>query len=208
MAAAPSRNESQAPATVPVIQTTEVGVLSLSDSVITEQRLAEKAKGQRVIEVVAKAIVTPSAKDWLRKNQVELRRVALSSKLPSALASRLAIVQAGGAVANRVIEDARKAGISNWRREPVGLAEEAAKVAISAITRGEAVSVVVFSDQSEKVACLANRNEQVRAAAVRTVSDVERVRESLDCNVYVVEVGSRGTFEMLRILKAVEAKHV
>ena len=176
----------------------------LFDCVITADLLAAKAKGQRVVEVGTKAIVTPSAKDWLRQQNVELKRIALSSPLSSLRPSRLAIVQAGGAAVERVIEEARRAGVSNWRRELAGQVEDAAKMGISAICRGEAVNVVVFSNQPDKVACLANRNEQVRAAAVFSVADVERVQAALSCNVFVISVGSKNGFELARILKRAE----
>ncbi len=178
---------------------------ALLDSVITADLLAAKAKGQRVVEVGTKAIVTPSAKDWLRQHKVELKRIVLSSPVLSVRPKRMAIVQTGGAAVERVIEDARRAGVSNWRRELVGPAEDAAKLAISAICRGEAVSVVVFSNQPDKVACLANRNEDVRAVAVFSVADVERVQAALSCNVFVISVGSRSSVELTRQLRSIES---
>lgn len=180
---------------------------ALLDRVITADLLAAKAKGQRVVEVGTKAIVTPAAKDWLRHQNVELKRSARPEASAGGLVlgpKRLAIVQAGGVAVERALEEARRAGVSNWRRELAGQAEDAAKLAISAICRGEAVGVVVFSKQPDKVACLANRNEQIRAAAVFSIADVERVQAALSCNVFVVEVGSKTGFELTRVLKKTE----
>ncbi len=191
MAAAAPRNE--VPATTNLI---------LTDSVVTESVLAEKARGQAVIEVGAKSIVTPSARDWLRHNKVELRRVALSSKLPTARANNQAIFPSNCPIATRVCEELGKSSESGWKTEAASSTEDAVAKAIQAVDQGVAVSLV-FSGVPEKVACLANRNEKVRAAVVGSVADIERVRKSLQANVYVISALSKNDFELLRMARLI-----
>lgn len=191
MAAAPSRNESQA--------TTN---LVLTDAVVTADVLAAKAKGLRLVEVGAKTIVTPSARDWLRHNKVELQRMALSSKLPAARAIRSAIMAASGIVAERVCVELSKLSSTQWKTETVASVEDAAAKAIEAIGQGLTLSIV-FSDEPEKVACLVNRNESARAVAACSIMDVERVRASLQPNVFVIPLGSKSVFELLRMVRII-----
>ena len=46
----------------------------LCETVITADLLAESVGGRAFVEVGPKALVTPSARDWLRQNNVELLR--------------------------------------------------------------------------------------------------------------------------------------
>jgi ribose 5-phosphate isomerase RpiB len=84
----------------------------------------------------------------------------------------------------------------------VGLAAEAATQAVSAVCRGEAVKAVVLTSQPELVACLANRNEQLRAAAVTDTATGERVQRTLNPNLLAIDPSARGVHELKALLKA------
>ena len=161
----------------------KVGPLQLKETIITADLLAESAKRSAVIEVTQRAIVTPSARDWLRHNKVELIRGNAPAAVQGTAQSvaNLAIVQAGSENLDRVL------GSVGWNRELVGTADEAAKLAISEVCRGGVKRVVIFSRDVEVVACFANRNEKVRAAAVTDVAGVKRVKSALSGNVFVVD---------------------
>ncbi len=177
--------------------------LTLLGSVITERLLAEKAAGLKVIEVGAKSIVTPAAKDWLRHNHVELRRVPLSSKLPVRRAARLVIAASEAASVRQVVEEIQRTRSDAWSVQTSPVLELAAR-AHKAISADQSSMVVILSDIPEVVACHANRHEAIRAAAVASIVDIERVQMTLKPNVFVIAPGSRGAFEILRMVRVLE----
>jgi hypothetical protein len=177
--------------------------LTLLDAVITERLLAEKAAGLTVIEVGAKSIVTPAAKDWLRHNHVELRRVAVSSKLPVRQAARLIITASDALSVRQVVEEIQRTRSNDWSIQTSPVLELAAR-AHKAISEDKFSAVVILSDIPEVVACHANRHEAIRAAAVASIVDIERVQRTLNPNVFVIAPASKGAFEILRMVRVLE----
>lgn len=176
---------------------------SFLDAVITEGLLAEKAKGLPVVSVGAKSIVTPAALDWLRHNHVELRRVSISSQLPTRRATRLVINASNAAIAQQVAIEIERTRFKEWRVQSNSVAE-AVVAAIRGVTTDQLAMVVILADDPELLACHANRNELIRAVAVASVVDIERVQKSLKPNVFVIAPGSRGVFEILRMVRVLE----
>ena len=177
-----------------------VSRFQLNETIITADLLAETAQGKSVIEVTPKALVTPSARDWLKHHKVELiRGQSSAAQAADRSVGSLAIVQSGSENVDRVL------AAGSWERELVGTVDEAAKLAISEVCRGGVKRVVVFSREPEAVACFANRNEKVRAAAVTDIAGVKRVKSGLGGNVFVVDPVERGFFELRNILRQVEA---
>lgn len=193
--------------TVPVTRL-EVGQavttdLMLLDAVITERLLEEKLKGLKRVEVGVKSIVTPAAKDWLRHNQVEWRWVPVSSQLPKPAANRLLISASKAASSQQVCDDVTRTRNGEWRVSVVE-SGQAVATAVKAIADDGIKTVVVLADEPDVVACLANRNELVRAAVVASVVDIERVQKSLKPNVLVIAPEKKGAFEILRMVRVLE----
>ena len=177
----------------------------LGEKVITGQLLEEKANGAREIVVGSSSVLTPSAHEFLRRKQIAWSRGELKQKGGSAGSSsrwKSLILQATAGVDAAVDELARTAG-AQWERELVGSVPEAVEKSVSAICRGESSGVVVFAEAADAVACLANRNDRVRAAAVVDVPHVQRVRQSMGANLFAIRPGGRGYFELRNLLRAV-----
>ena len=87
----------------------------------------------------------------------------------------------------------------------LGVPAEAAAQAISALCRAEAQQIVVFTEQPELVACLANRNDRVRAAAAADTKSVERVRHQLQANLLALDPATKTVHELKSVLKAFRA---
>jgi hypothetical protein len=175
----------------------------LSQDVITADLLAENAAGQNSVEVSSRAIVTPSAKDWLRHNRVELTRGTKVQVGSTAKTSDwLVVVHSAGETVERVLEDAARSGSIGSDRESVANATSAAKAAGEAVARSGR-GVVVISGEPEVVACLANRIESVRAAVVADAAAVARVKAGLNGNVFVVDPAGRSYFELRNLLKQI-----
>lgn len=180
----------------------------LTDSVITADVLAEKVVGRSNVVVGERAIVTPSARDWLRHNKVELIH-GTSATSAGATGSvemssgKLVITHSASQAIDRVLEDAGRPSNGGWNRKSVESVDEAAKKAIGELRRESSRVIMVLTSEPEVVACLANRNEKVKAAVVADAAAVARVKSGLDGNVFVVDPAGRSFFELRNILRQV-----
>ena len=171
----------------------------LTDAVITANVLAEKVAHQKNVIVGARAIVTPSARDWLRHNKVELiHETTAAADSVQVKSDRLVITHSASQTIDRILEDAGRQTNGGWNRKSVDSADEAAKKAIGELRRESSRVIVVLTSEPEVVACLANRNEKVKAAAVA------RVKSGLDGNVLVVNPEGRSFFELRNILRRIQ----
>ncbi len=174
----------------------------LSENVITADLLAENSAGRSVVEVCSRAVVTPSARDWLKQNKVELSRgSAAKASSNNGKSDWLLVVQTAGETVEAVLDDAGRSGAIGSQRETASDAASAAKVAVAAVERGS--KCVVFSAEPEIVACLVNRNEKVRAAVVADAATVDRVKAGLDGNAFVVDPTGRSFFELRNLLRRI-----
>lgn len=194
-------------ATAPASPATDNGHEAvLVDSVITADLLAENFSGRKQITVTPKAIVTPSARDWLRHHRVTLIRGAESKAIRHTRESdRLVLTHSADQTIDRVLEEATRPTNGGWNRKSVSCAEEAAKKVIGEFRRESSQVIVVLTSEPEVVACLANRNEKVRAAVVADAAAVARVKSRLNGNVFVVDPTGRSFFELRNILRRVES---
>lgn len=177
----------------------------LTEAVITADVLAEKAANQKSVIVGERAIVTPSARDWLRHNKVELIHETTAAAASAEVKSdKLVITHSASQTIDRVLEDAVRQTSGGWNRKSADSTDEAAKKAIGELRRESSRVIVVLTSEPEVVACLANRNEKVKAAVVADVAGVARVKSGLDGNVFVVDPAGRSFFELRNILRRVQ----
>lgn len=176
-------------------------VVTLSERIITGDLLVEKATGASQIIIPVKAILTPTAHDFLKTSRAQVVR-----------GSEAAVVKSGESTSSTwkwitVTSTPAVARLSDelgtgWSREVLGCPDDAASLAISAICRGEASGVVIVSKQHFRAACRANRNEKVRAVPVSSPAEVKAAREQLRLNVIAIDPTSRSYFELKNILGA------
>jgi len=171
----------------------------IDEPVITQALLAESVNGSATVSIGAKAILTPSARDFVRTHGIEVIRENSQSTMRSARCQ--VIVTRPSPQAESALDALRQQGIIRDRKLS-GTPAEAAALATSALCRGEAELVVVLTDQPELTACLANRNERVRAAAVGDLPSVERVVKSMQANLLAVNPGGGNILELKSLLKA------
>ncbi len=91
-----------------------------------------------------------------------------------------------------------------WRRELVGCPDDAAKLAIAEVSRGGASQVLIVADQSHRAACLANRNDKVKAVAIRDAGDVRLIRRQLRANTWCLDAQGKTYFELKNILRELQ----
>ena len=173
-------------------------VTHLSDRVITGDLLAEKASGATQIVIPDKAILTPTAHDFLKSSKVQLVRVSAAaakssagSASPGVTSWKLITVTSSPAVSRLSGELG-----TSWSREILGCPDDAASLAISTICRGESGGVVILAKQHFRAACRANRNDKVRAVPVSSPADVQSAREQLRLNCIAIDPTGRSYFEL------------
>jgi hypothetical protein len=179
-------------------------VVTLSERIITGDLLAEKATGASQIIIPVKAILTPTAHDFLKTSRVQVVRGSgtAATKSGEATSSTWKWITVTSTPAVARLSGELGAG---WSCEVLGCPDDAASLAISAICRGEASFVVIVSKQHFRAACRANRNEKVRAAPVSSPAEVKAAREQLRLNVIAIDPTSRSYFELKNILGAFTA---
>jgi hypothetical protein len=180
--------------------------IHLTDRVITGDLLAEKAPGATQIVVPDKAILTPTAYDFLKVSKAQLIRASVAgAKLgvvktdaaPGVTSWKLITVTSTPAVARLTGELG-----AGWSREILGCPDDAATLAISAICRGEAGGVVILAKQHFRAACRSNRHDKVRAVPVGNPAEVQAAREQLRLNVIAIDPTGRSYFELKNTLTA------
>ncbi len=212
--------ETQAPAPVPVsdpgVASVPVAVASLDAAVITADILLTAATGGSTVTVTPRAIITPAAQDVARERGLEIVRQA-SPQAPSS-----AVVTAAAGATTVAAPAAPKPGAliivvrhtehvqrltsersGSSRVEIAGCPDDAAALAISALCRGDAASAIIFAEQTHRAACLANRNERVKAVAVLDVGEARRVHKQLRANVWCIDPTGRSYFELHNLLRAI-----
>ncbi|QDT52589.1 hypothetical protein Pan44_06010 [Caulifigura coniformis] len=162
---------------------------------LIEELVPKTATG---VVVAQRAVVTPAALDVVRARKLTIRREAAAAPETSPPARTLTVIVRNTPAVERLGRQNR------WRRELLGCPDDAAALAISTLSRGDADRVVIFAAQSHRAACLANRNSAVKAAAIASFDDLRSVLEQLRVNVLCVDPTGRTDFELTRIIDLFE----
>lgn len=193
-----------APAASPALPTASADGFKIDAQVITQALLAEAPQGAGAVRIGKRAILTPSARDFVRQHSIKIVRESASSASQSTTHWQ-AIVTRSSPNIGEAVASLKSAGIVCALRL-LGQPQEAADAATSAVCRGEAAQTVIFTDRPELTACLANRNGAIRAAAAGDVATVERVRRDLTPNVLVIDPTNKSVHELKSLLKAFSAR--
>ncbi len=185
-----------APSPVPAAQVADQVV---TGQVITGALLTETVNGFRQVQIGPKAILTPSARDFVKQRGIQIIREATAAAKASAIRWQIIVTRSNPQV-TAAVESLPQLGVAASVTLS-GLPAEAAAQATSALCRGEAIKVVVFTDQPELLSCLANRNDKVRAAAATNVAVAERIRGSMQANLLAVDPGTRSAHEIKGLLR-------
>lgn len=205
----PVRNEVASDS--PAASAAEASVVEICERIVTADVLAEHVSDGTEVEVGSRAIVTPAGWDYARDHRIALRRgaskpqtSAVGQRVPvdsgaSAQREALLIVVRSTPAVDRLYEDIK----TGWRRELLGCPDDAASLAIGAASRGETDTVLILAEQSHRSACLANRNDAVKAVAVQDAADVRQVRTQLRANVWCVDPENMSWFELRNLVRAI-----
>lgn len=169
----------------------------IADRVVTEAVLVERLHDTTTkVQFGNKAVLTPTARDYLRTYGIHWDRGESTDGTYGA--GILAVIVSQAPIVKRIVSEQ----MPGARVELLGCADDAARLAAAEIARGGRESALVFARQSHRVACLANRQSAVRAAAVRDVADVNAVRSQLRTNVWCLDPTGRGSFDLRNLIRA------
>ncbi len=175
-------------------------VVSILEKVITEDVLAERVGQAQQVVFGSNSVITPSGRDYLAHHGLQWRREEAATSGKSVGCQWRAVVVESAETVQRVLRDHSLSISDRCTVELVDNGEQAAQEGIGSICRGQATMVLAFSDDAELVACLANRNSQVRAAVVNDAEVVERVARTLNANLLVIPTTGRSYFQLRRLV--------
>ncbi len=170
-----------------------------TEAVITGSLLEGRVGESRSVRFAPHAVLTPTARDFLRIKQIEWSREA-GNAVTASSAQWQAIVSKSFPPVLSAIEALKTAG-EGWELRLSGTSMEAARQAVSAIARAEATGIAVFAEDPDVVACLANRNSRVRAAVVHNTEALASLRRILGPNVLAISPANKSFFELRNLLK-------
>ncbi len=191
-----------AAAVTPLAAAAQPAPCVFTDAVVTSEMLAERLAGARQILVGPRTIITPAARDFLRAAGVTCTKQATDAAAGPPARWKVLYTQAGPGV--QAALDHLPAAVQ-WERQLSGTVAEVVSTAVSALCRAEADGVVVLTPEPDRVACLANRHSNIRAAVIATAATAAAIRQSLSPNLVAIDAASRSVFEIRNLLRTIVA---
>ena len=173
----------------------------LTERVITAELLKGRVSGQREVTIATRSVLTPSARDFLKAKRISWCRQETDSPEAASSARWFVIPVQPTSAVTRFVEEMQRNGVVKCASELVGTAEKAASLGISALSGPDTDAVVVFAESAELVACLANRNEEIRAAAVHGINPIDAIRHTLSPNFWAINAAGKSYFYLKNLWK-------
>lgn len=186
-----SRTTSSGPAAPVQLQTTEdlTSAVRIESKLITEDVLVAARAAGRIISVNPTAVMTPSARDFIRKNAVRLASQVHGSVTA---VSGLLIGIGGNSTA---ISAAAAAG---WKAQTAATEIDASTIAAQHVISG---IVTCCGGEPSVVACLLNRNSAMRAAVITRTTNLVTLATVMNPQVVCLESSGWSFGELLRLFR-------
>lgn len=177
-------------------------IVAIEAQVVTAEVLAQRPPGASRVRVRRRSILTPSARDFIRAHGLIVEHDTETIATPRRLGWSVIVSRATANVEHAL--EALRADIE-FDRQLAGEPREAVDAAVGPLCRGEFAGAVVVTNEPELVACLANRNERIRAAVVRDAALVERLRISLQPDLLAIDPEGKSQFELKQLIRTIIA---
>jgi hypothetical protein len=200
----PSREppQSVAPATRAVkTETKQAGKRNDLDLVVTErvvalQTIGGRLAGKKRLVVRPHAVVTPSVRDELRKRGVKLERTTEPEVTVVSQAEPLVLIGCRSPAAERLASQAALSGCEttecvDW---------QAAATLVGQHLREPHATAIWISSAPLLAQTLANRDVQVRACVVHSLTEVQAAMAAIGANLMVVDPGRVTEFQWKQII--------
>jgi hypothetical protein len=178
--------------------------VAFDQPVITHEVLEARLNGAVQIEIGAKSVLTPSARDFLRSRKVAWERSSAKAVNGKPGAAWQICCVGTGETALSAVRSLKSSEIGACGESLVDAAT-AVRWAVEVLRTNTSAGVLAVVDDPEQAACLANRHAHVRAAVVQIRSDVERVASRMGANLICVRGCGQSFFELRNLLAAVVA---
>lgn len=190
------------PASVPPTSTTTETWLDLP--VITAETLQHKVQPGQRLQIAAHAVLTPSARDWLKAHGVIWQRASRTAGdgRPSGIRWFLVGTMTP---ATRSLVQVLPREFPDWTGQPCTPLQQLVEAAVQGLSTGAAEWVVAVSDQAAAVACRANRQSAVRAAVVSHAAEIPKLVEAMGVNLVVIDPQGKSFVELRNVLRACAA---
>jgi hypothetical protein len=175
-----------------------VSELAVNEVVVTVATLDRKLAGIRRLVVSPRAVVTPSARDLLKENNVTLVRSLRTTK-PTAIRIALATIETKFD-ASEIVQLLQQHQAEVIQLTSTGIAQVTKELAEKVDRSGKLA--VLISPEVTKALCIANRHRDVRAAAANSRAEVNEIVKAIGANFLVVDPSKRSRFEVQRIVEA------
>ncbi len=168
-------------------------VITLTEKVVSEDVLAAAGAAGRSITLLPSAVVTPSGRDFIRRNQVRLQNTAINSETMTESGLLITIGESSSAQTA-----AKTAG---WKVFSAGNEFSAADTALKVAVKQ---SVICSGGEPSIVCCLLNRQPSVRAAVVTKNTNLTALGNSMNPHVLCIESTSWSVVDILRVIRSLK----
>ncbi|MCA9114803.1 MAG: hypothetical protein KDA79_06920 [Planctomycetaceae bacterium] len=188
-------------------QNSDPAGIALSERVITadvleQHRGAGRSGSSLRFRIQSKALLTPAANDWLREQGAAITREDTAAAPPAtSTASWAILIGTHSPVVENAVSDVTRRLNQHCHNVLCSSTADAVEQAISRITRGEQQGVVIFTDRPALAACIANRQQAVRAAPICGRQLDNALLTGLDPNVLCLSPSDRTFIELRNMLE-------
>jgi hypothetical protein len=190
VASAPMATSQTKPATATEAPTS----LTIAAKVVSEDILVAARAAGRTIVLQAGAIITPSGKDYIRKNGVTVAGSALNK--PATVSTGSFIVVGNNATCQSA------ASTAGWKTAAVSNEHDAALAASQTLKNG---ITVTCGGEPSVVACLLNRNPDVRAAVITKATNLITLTTVMSPQVVCLDSSGWSFGDVLKLLRSLSA---
>jgi ribose 5-phosphate isomerase RpiB len=175
--------------------------------VLSELELARLREDFREIILPANAVITPSARDWIRARGIRISRDEPQKETEAG--TWYCAAESSFPVVSHVLDSLRREGIcfGPWPERGEETTPQWARWLADDIAKS-GTGAVVFCKESALVCCVANRLPAIRAAAVVNVGQTRQLLKTLAANLLAVEMPGRTFFEIKQMLALVARSRI
>jgi len=201
----PASSKSPVPTAGPARSAPAATDLALTESVVTVASLASRVTSNiRRLVVSPRAVVTPSARDWLRNRSIELTR-ASETAIANATAKPATVGKLylhSTSPNSQMRSWSQRIVDSGWEVESlVPCPAHQAAAELSAVLGPRNRLGLLLTRETLTAVCLANRHANVRAAEVSTVDAARTAVLQIHANLLIVDPVRSGEFGLRRIVQ-------
>lgn len=175
------------------------GVLRISDRAVTEAVLESAGAAGRTISLVRGAVLTPSGRDYLRRHKVRLAGPVMMSS--PATAASPAVTPGLLIVCGRESTARSAATVRNWTIREVSDEFAAARAALEVLPKRR---VVCAGCEPNIVACVLNRNADVRAVVLQQATGMDQLLDRLQPHVVCLQTSGWSLLPLTRLLERLQ----